>query len=57
MTTMTKKFEWTPSAILPKQRVSFAGVGYQEMVERARKLAPTLAARAEECEKLRRLPD
>ncbi len=51
------KFEWTPSATLPKTRVSFAGVTYGEMVERARNLKPALAARAEECERLRRLPD
>ena len=29
----------------------------QELVERARKLAPVLAERAQECERLRRLPD
>ena len=51
------RFEWTPSAILPTKRVSFAGVGYGEMVERARRLAPKLAERAEACERLRRLPD
>jgi 3-hydroxy-9,10-secoandrosta-1,3,5(10)-triene-9,17-dione monooxygenase len=51
------KFAWTPSAILPQQQVSFAGVGYDEMVGRAAKLAPSIAARAEHCEKLRRLPD
>ncbi len=51
------KFEWTPSATLPKTRVSFAGVTYGEMVERARNLKPALAARAEECERLRHLPD
>src|SRR5229473_4519243 len=53
----TAKFEWTPSATLPKARTSFAGVGYDEMLERARRLAPTLAERAEACERLRRLPD
>ncbi|MBM3646899.1 MAG: acyl-CoA dehydrogenase [Alphaproteobacteria bacterium] len=51
------KIDWTPSPILPKKRVSFADVSYEEMVARARKLAPTLAQRAEACEKLRRLPD
>jgi 3-hydroxy-9,10-secoandrosta-1,3,5(10)-triene-9,17-dione monooxygenase len=54
---MVKKYEWIPSSVLPTKRVSFADVGYDEMVERAHKLAPTLAKRAEECEKLRRLPD
>ncbi len=54
---MSKKFEWTPSAVLPKERVSFADVSYEEMVSRAHALAPKLAARAEACEKLRRLPD
>ena len=48
---------WTLSATLPKARVSFAGVGREEMVERARGLAPRISARAEECEQLRRLPD
>ena len=48
---------WTLSATLPKARVSFAGVGREEMVERARSLAPRISARAEECEQLRRLPD
>jgi 3-hydroxy-9,10-secoandrosta-1,3,5(10)-triene-9,17-dione monooxygenase len=51
------RFDWTPSPVLPKARVSFAGVGYEEMVARARALAPAIAARAEECERLRRLPD
>lgn len=54
----TKRSEnWTLSATLPKARVSFAGVGREEMVERARSLAPRISARAEECEQLRRLPD
>src|SRR5260370_7507963 len=53
----TARLEWTPSATLPKARTSFAGVGYSEMVERARRLVPKIAARAEECERLRRLPD
>lgn len=48
---------WTLSATLPKARVSFAGIGREEMVERARSLAPRISARAEECEQLRRLPD
>jgi len=48
---------WKPSATLPKEPMSFADVGYEEMIERARRLAPTLAQRAEECERLRRLPD
>ena len=51
---MQTKLKWTPSAILPTARVSFAGVGYDEMLERARRLAPTIAARAEQCERLRR---
>lgn len=50
-------FDWTPSANLPKSPVSFAGVTYEEMVERARRLAPRLAERAEECERLRQLPE
>jgi 3-hydroxy-9,10-secoandrosta-1,3,5(10)-triene-9,17-dione monooxygenase len=49
--------EWTPSATLPRERVSFAGVGYEDMVDRARNLATTIAGRAEDCERLRRLPD
>ena len=53
----TARLEWTPSANLPKARTSFAGVGYDEMLERARRLVPKIAARAEECERLRRLPD
>jgi len=51
------KFDWTPSATLPKERTSFAGIGYDEMVGHARDLAPKIAARADACEKLRRLPD
>ena len=42
---------------LPNERVSFAGVPYDEMVARARALVPVLAARAPDCEKLRRMPD
>jgi 3-hydroxy-9,10-secoandrosta-1,3,5(10)-triene-9,17-dione monooxygenase len=53
----TARFEWTPSANLPKARTSFADVGYGEMLERARRLVPKIAARAEQCERLRRLPD
>jgi len=53
----TNRLEWTPSATLPTVRTSFAGVGYGEMVERARRLAPVIAERAEACERLRRLPD
>lgn len=49
--------DWTPSATLPSKPVSFAGVTYAEMLDRARTLAPTIAARAEACETLRRLPD
>src|SRR5258708_7152896 len=49
--------DWTPSANLPGKPVSFAGVSYQDMVGRARALAPTLAKRAEDCERLRRMPD
>lgn len=48
---------WSPSSVLPKKPMSFAGVGYEEMLSRARALKPTLAARAETCERLRRLPD
>jgi 3-hydroxy-9,10-secoandrosta-1,3,5(10)-triene-9,17-dione monooxygenase len=50
-------FAWTPSPNLPRERVSFAGVPREEMLRRARELAPVLAARAGECERLRRLPD
>ena len=53
----TIKPGWTPSTTLPKARVSFSGVSYGEMVERARRLAPKIAERAEQCERLRRLPD
>jgi 3-hydroxy-9,10-secoandrosta-1,3,5(10)-triene-9,17-dione monooxygenase len=42
---------------LPNERVSFAGVSYDEMVARARSLVPVFAQRAPECEKLRRMPD
>ena len=50
-------FKWTPSATLPKKPVSFAGVGYDEMLRRARDLRPKFAERATACEQLRRLPD
>ena len=49
--------DWTPSATLPNTPVSFTGVSYAEMLDRARALVPTIAARAGECETLRRLPD
>lgn len=54
---MTDRLDWTASPTLPKARTSFAGVSYEAMVERARALLPTLAGRAETCEKLRRMPD
>jgi 3-hydroxy-9,10-secoandrosta-1,3,5(10)-triene-9,17-dione monooxygenase len=49
--------KWTPSPVLPKTQMSFADVGYEEMLSRARALKPVLAERAEMCERLRRLPD
>jgi 3-hydroxy-9,10-secoandrosta-1,3,5(10)-triene-9,17-dione monooxygenase len=49
--------KWTPSSVLPKVPMSFADVGYEEMLSRARALKPVLAERAEACERLRRLPD
>ena len=48
---------WKPSATLPKSRTSFASISYGERVGRARALVPQIAARAEECERLRRMPD
>jgi len=48
---------WAPSPVLPKTPMSFADVGYEEMMSRARALKPVLAQRAEACERLRRLPD
>ncbi len=48
---------WSKSATLPATPQSFAGVTYAEMLARARELVPAIAARAAECEKLRRLPD
>jgi Acyl-CoA dehydrogenases len=53
----SKAIAWSPSPILPKDRTSFAGIGYAEMLQRARKLKPRLAERADACERLRRLPD
>jgi 3-hydroxy-9,10-secoandrosta-1,3,5(10)-triene-9,17-dione monooxygenase len=50
-------FKWTPSATLPSKPISFAGVGYEEMVRRARALLPKFAERALACEQLRRMPD
>ena len=52
-----RKVRWTPSATLPTARGSFAGIERDDMLERARRLAPAIAARAEECERLRRMPD
>lgn len=49
--------QWTPSPVLPKTPMSFADVGYGEMMSRVRALKPALAERAETCERLRRLPD
>ncbi|MFI5002933.1 MAG: acyl-CoA dehydrogenase family protein [Reyranellales bacterium] len=54
---ITTRLEWAPSTNLPRTRTSFASVSYGEMVERARVLAPRIAERAEDCERLRRLPD
>ena len=48
---------WSKSATLPTASVSFAGTSYLEMLDRARALVPTFAARAAACEALRRLPD
>src|SRR5260221_6704225 len=50
-------FKWTPSATLPKKPVSFADIGYEEMLRRTRGLMPKFAERAAACEQLRRLPD
>ena len=50
-------FNWKPSATLPAKPVSFAGVGYEEMVGRARALMPKFAERALACEQLRRMPE
>ena len=48
---------WTPSKTLPKTPQSLAGIGYAEMVDRARALLPAFAERAAACERERRLPD
>src|SRR5262245_33195574 len=53
----TASFRWTPSAPRPDKPVSLAGVGYAEMLDRARALVPVFASRADACERLRRLPD
>lgn len=50
-------FAWTPSANLPRLRASFAGIGHDEMVRRARELAPSLKERVALTEQLRRMPD
>ncbi len=54
---MTALEAWTPSPNLPKERVSFAGVGHDEMVARAQALAPALKERARHTETLRRMPE
>lgn len=51
------KFEWSPSPNLPEKPASFAGVDREEMVRRARDLAPRLRQRVGLCERLRRMPD
>ncbi len=48
---------WPRSATLPATPESFRGVGYSDMLDRARALQPAIAARAAACETLRRLPD
>jgi 3-hydroxy-9,10-secoandrosta-1,3,5(10)-triene-9,17-dione monooxygenase len=50
-------FRWTPSKTLPEQPQSLVGVGYGEMLERARSLLPGFAERAAECERQGRLLD
>jgi 3-hydroxy-9,10-secoandrosta-1,3,5(10)-triene-9,17-dione monooxygenase len=55
--TGTAGVDWVLSATLPTARASFAGVGHEEMVRRARALVPSLAERAADCERLGRLPD
>ena len=40
--------DWERSASLPDRPVSFTGVSYGEMLERARALVPAIAARAGE---------
>lgn len=50
-------FAWTPSPLLPATKSSFAGLGHDEMVRRARELAPALNERVERTEQLRRMPE
>ncbi|MCA0300937.1 MAG: acyl-CoA dehydrogenase family protein [Proteobacteria bacterium] len=52
----TAAADWSRSASLPDKPVSFTGVSYAEMLDRARALVPAIAARAGECERQRRLP-
>jgi 3-hydroxy-9,10-secoandrosta-1,3,5(10)-triene-9,17-dione monooxygenase len=49
--------DWTPSATLPAQAASFAGLDYDDMVRRAAALVPALRAGAAACEQLGRLPE
>lgn len=49
--------DWPLSPTLPATHVSFAGIGHDEMVARARMLVPRLQERAAVCEEMRRLPD
>ena len=51
------KGRWERSPTLPTVQVSFAGVDGAEMIERTRQLVPAIAARAQECERLRRMPE
>lgn len=51
------KGRWERSPTLPTERISFAGVDGAEMIKRTRQLVPAIAARAEECERLRRMPE
>jgi 3-hydroxy-9,10-secoandrosta-1,3,5(10)-triene-9,17-dione monooxygenase len=53
----TGPIAWSPSPILPTKPQSFAGITYEQMLERARSLLPAFAERATECEKQRRLLD
>jgi 3-hydroxy-9,10-secoandrosta-1,3,5(10)-triene-9,17-dione monooxygenase len=53
----SQPFKWTPSRNLPAKPPSFAGVGYDEMLQRARSLLPAFAERAAQCEKARQLID
>jgi 3-hydroxy-9,10-secoandrosta-1,3,5(10)-triene-9,17-dione monooxygenase len=50
-------FAWTPSANLPRESRSFAGVSHDEMVRRARELVPRLKERVALTEELRRMPE